>query len=425
MPFKVLLDAKVFALAGRTGNRSGVYRYADKLITHLSASNVIQIEKICADLIDYPFYWQDLKRKRFEHQNKAVTWRDFLSAYSDNQLSTRRSSKSWRQYVPHILKYGKRHLPFQQPLGRWHLKQHISRSEKSILHSPFHLMPDVAKGINHLTLVRTVHDMLPLMMPQFFLPESVSRFQEALSNVGSGEHIICVSETVRSDIHRLMPRFRADQLHALPLAGDSLLSHPVDNADWDIFCRYFDISETEQFLLSVGTIEPRKNHHHLLKAFEVACKGIRDLQLRLIIVGALGWNYDQTLDMIATSEVADKIILLGSIPDPLLSCLYEKALATVFVSWGEGFGLPVLESMRHGIPVIASAVPALTEVAHEAAYFVDPSSVHEISEAIKSVCVSTELRDKLRTRGLDRAKLYSWNKTASATSRLYKKLIDA
>ncbi|MCS5698067.1 glycosyltransferase family 4 protein [Cyanobium sp. FGCU-52] len=220
-----------------------------------------------------------------------------------------------------------------------------------------------------------------------------------------------------------MPEIPPNHLHAIPLAGDSVTDHSAKSDGWDVFCQHFKISEDDQLLLSVGTIEPRKNHYHLLKGFELATRELRDVQLRLIIVGALGWHYDPILQAISESPVADRIILLGSIPDALLGCLYQKAFATIFVSWGEGFGLPVLESMTYGTPVISSSVPALSELAQGAAYFVNPASIGEIGAAITALGVSTQLRDKLSLLGSARAKTYSWNNTVGATARLYKQLL--
>jgi glycosyltransferase involved in cell wall biosynthesis len=352
------------------------------------------------------------------------TWREFLAKARSINPENNKQAQSWKRYPLHLLRLETRRLPLIKTVSLQYLKQHTISGERLIFHSPFHLMPQSAKALSNASLVRTVHDVLPISRPQYFTGDSVNKFKEALADISPNEHIICVSETARADLIKLLPAVQVDQIHAFPLAADSTATYTADDEDWNIFCKHFKISSSERLLLSVGTIEPRKNHYHLIKGFEAAIKSMTDTELRLVIAGGLGWHYAPILEMIANSGVRHKIIMLGPVPDSLLTCLYQKSLATLFVSWGEGFGLPVLESMQHGTPVIASSIPSLLEIGQDAAYFVDPSSEMEISEAIKALSTSAQLQQELRSRSLARARHYSWEKTVRRTAMLYHQIIS-
>jgi glycosyltransferase involved in cell wall biosynthesis len=173
----------------------------------------------------------------------------------------------------------------------------------------------------------------------------------------------------------------------------------------------------ERYLLFVGTIEPRKNLGRLLSAFEtIRSKGLAD---GLVIAGQRGWLYDAFFAQLEESPARDGVILPGYVPGEDLPALYGGALALVFPSVYEGFGLPMLEAMGCGIPVATSNTSSLPEIGGDAAQYFDPLDVASISATLCRLLGDTELQDEMRGRGLARAAAFSWERAAAETRAVY------
>lgn len=173
-----------------------------------------------------------------------------------------------------------------------------------------------------------------------------------------------------------------------------------------------DSVEKERYALFVGTREPRKNLPNILRAWEA----VPEAPTLAIAGGAKGWDQDEIS--------GDRIRHLGNIPDKDLPALYSGADFFVYPSLYEGFGLPVLEAMACGCPVITSNVSSLPEVAGDATLLVDPNSVEEIAGAIRNLSTHPLLRAELRERGLKQAAKFSWKKAASEYARIFRKAVE-
>jgi len=173
----------------------------------------------------------------------------------------------------------------------------------------------------------------------------------------------------------------------------------------------------DRYLLFVGAIEPRKNLARLLAAFEaIHAEGLSDA---LVIVGKRGWLYDDFFARLERSSVRDAVILPGYVPDEDLPTIYAGAQALVFPSLYEGFGLPVLEAMACGTPVVASNASSLPEVGGAAALYFSPTDVEAMAEALRRLLRDVDLRGSMRMAGLNRAAEFSWRGTASRTRTVY------
>lgn len=173
----------------------------------------------------------------------------------------------------------------------------------------------------------------------------------------------------------------------------------------------------EPFLFFVGTIEPRKNLERLVSAFLAARR--RGRPEHLVIAGQLGWKYRRLLDQIGPWRAGAPVRLLGYVPDEDLPALYRLARAVAFPSLYEGFGLPIVEAMACGTPVITSNRSSMAEIASGAAVLVDPTDSEALSEAIVRVLQDEALREALRAAGLARAAQFSWARAASETAAIY------
>jgi glycosyltransferase involved in cell wall biosynthesis len=177
------------------------------------------------------------------------------------------------------------------------------------------------------------------------------------------------------------------------------------------------------FVLCVGTIEPRKNLEILLQAF-AQLRGMGCAE-HLVLVGGLGWKYEAALRNIEDLGLSDCVRLLGYVPDGDLPAIYTLARALAFVSRYEGFGLPILESMACGTPVVTSNTSGMAELGANAALLVNPSEPQEIAQALHRVLTDDALHAELRGAGLARAAQFSWAKAAKETVAVYEECLES
>lgn len=241
------------------------------------------------------------------------------------------------------------------------------------------------------------HDITPILFPAQHPTRSVLAHKLLMrKSLESCEKIIAVSNQTKEDIVQHYG-FNDKICCIYPGVQDFDDSIMLDEP--------FNISKSP-FILTVGTIEPRKNHTRLIEAFDLFCK--QDKTVNLVIVGANGWglNLQEVLDK---SVNKDRIHFLGYVPKNELLQLYKSALISVYVSQYEGFGLPVLEAMKLGSPVITSNLGSMKEISGNAALLVDPKSANEIADAMLNLANDKLLREKLKEAGSHRAEEFTWN----------------
>lgn len=185
---------------------------------------------------------------------------------------------------------------------------------------------------------------------------------------------------------------------------------------------YENFKISDPFILTVATSIERKNLRRILEAFAILKKNYNEL--KLVIAGGLDIK-EKLLNAIEKHKLQDSVNFKGYLNSEMLSYLYNKAELFVFPSLYEGFGLPVLEAMACGCPVITSNVSALPEIAGDAAVFVNPYSIEEIAQTMEKVLTDTELREQLKNSGLKRVKIFSWVKGAKEVVEIYKTLKSA
>jgi glycosyltransferase involved in cell wall biosynthesis len=289
------------------------------------------------------------------------------------------------------------------------------------------LKPDVAHFTNSTAplavpcpMVLTIHDMTLWLMPQYHPALRLAAMRPIIPLVARrAAAVITVSESARADVIRIL-RLPPERVHVIyeapapdfrPLAPDAMLD--------EVRAKY---NLPPRFLLYVGTIEPRKNIVRLLEAFADLRR--RDaIDHELILVGSRGWKDQDVYGAIERLNLAGCVRFLGHIPIADLVAVYNLAAALVFPSLYEGFGLPVIEAMACGTPVITSRMGSLQEVAGDAAEFVEPLDVASIRDAICRVVTDPTRAAALRERGLARAACFSWQRVAEQTRQIYETVI--
>jgi len=289
-----------------------------------------------------------------------------------------------------------------------------------LLHLPYFGVPRSIKGHRWL-IVRTVHDLIPLLHPQWF-PASVQRSASAdMKELPNSSAIIVVSEATRRDLLQFFPVIDPSIVYATPLAiSDSFApSNPDDLRSFR--CRH-GVSDEAFVILTVVTNHPRKNLTTLLLAFQRLIENSNFLlPIQLVVVGGHGWLADPLDLQVRELGLELEVKCLKFLVDAELSLAYGSADLFVYLSQYEGFGLPVLEAMACGCPVICSNTTSLPEVVGDAAVLVNPLDIEAVCEAMKGFILEPMIRDRYRQLSLERVKYFSWEKTASATIEVYQK----
>jgi glycosyltransferase involved in cell wall biosynthesis len=172
-------------------------------------------------------------------------------------------------------------------------------------------------------------------------------------------------------------------------------------------------------ILFVGAIQRRKNVVRLVEAFEGVASG-----WKLVLAGSFGFGAEEAIERIEQSPRKNDIQVLGYVPEPVLEDLYRRASVFAFPSLDEGFGMPLLDAMARGVPVLTSNVSAMPEVTGDAAWLVNPTDVASISEGLLKLTNDGALRAHLTQKGLKRSGEFSWEKAASETWNVYQELLD-
>ncbi|MDJ0599314.1 MAG: glycosyltransferase family 1 protein, partial [Crocosphaera sp.] len=177
------------------------------------------------------------------------------------------------------------------------------------------------------------------------------------------------------------------------------------------------------YFLFVSTLEPRKNILTLVKAYEYLKHNYK-IPHQLILIGKKGWNYQDILEKIETSQFKEDIQHLDYVSDELVAIFYSQAEAFIYPSFYEGFGLPVLEAMTLGSPVITSNTSSLPEVAGDAALYIDPTDYYQLAQIMLKVADNSTLRKEMIEKGKIQANKFSWERTAKTTLDVYKSIIE-
>jgi glycosyltransferase involved in cell wall biosynthesis len=305
------------------------------------------------------------------------------------------------------------HTPFIRiPLT---LSAELRRNPVDVLHVQF-----TAPPFSPCPVVVSIHDLSFEHLPQTFKWRSRKQLRITVRrSAREAAQVIALSEHARNDIidtYGVEP----EKVNVIPLAAPAHFRPVLDEEELQRVRQTYGIEG--DYILSVGAIQPRKNLSRLVAAYSRLRRARPEGNLpKLVLVGKCAWLYDETLRSIKELEVSDSVILTGYVPESDLPALYSGALAFVYPSYFEGFGLPPLEAMQCGTTVIVGDKTSLPEVVGDAGVLVDPFEVADIAAAIEKVISDSNFREQLRVKGLERARLFNWQKTARQTLRVYQK----
>jgi len=266
--------------------------------------------------------------------------------------------------------------------------------------------------------VITIHDLAFKYYPNF-LKKKFGQFLSFLKtkrDVEKADRIIAVSQSTANDIVRFF-KIDPNKIRVIYHGVEANFRPDIGKEAIEKVKRKYQIL-TAKYILWVGTIEPRKNISSLIKMYQQLETLHGDYSL--VLGGKYGWKYEEILPLV--QSFSGKIIVTGYLPKEDLIPLYAGADLFIFPSLYEGFGMPLLEAMASGVPIITSKTSAMPEVVGDAALLIDPLNIQEMSQAVLSILEKASLRSLLQKKGIERAKKFSWEKAAVETLNIYREI---
>lgn len=283
-----------------------------------------------------------------------------------------------------------------------------------ILHVQF-----TAPPFSRCKVVAAIHDISYEHFPETFDRRSRIQMKATIrATAKRADHVIAPSEYSRRDLietYKISPA----KITSIPLAASSHYCPVTDPVEIERVRRKYGLDG--DFLLGVGSIQPRKNLTRLIEAHSLLAHKRGDVP-PLVLVGKKAWIFRETLRSAALAS--GPVVFPGFVPDEDLPALYSAALCSIYPSFFEGFGLPPLEAMQCGTPVITGNLTSLPEVVGDAALTVDPYDTRAIASALERVITNENLRAEMRTKGFEQAKKFSWIETARQTLKIYERVMN-
>jgi glycosyltransferase involved in cell wall biosynthesis len=298
------------------------------------------------------------------------------------------------------------------------LTAELRRRPVDILHVQYTAPPYAPCAV-----VAMIHDLSFEHLPETFKRRSWMQMRLTVrATARAAAHVITDSDYSREDILRTYG-LPPERVTATPLAASPIFKPVEDAAEVRRTLDKYGIEG--EYLLAVGSIQPRKNIPRLINAYASLFARSPGPMPKLVIAGKPAWLYDETLHTAGGSLARDHIIFTGYVPEAELPSLYTGALCFVYPSYFEGFGIPPLEAMRCGTPVITSNQTCFPEVVGNAGLMVDTLNERAIADAILRMLAEPGLRAQLRAQGLKHALKYDWRETARLTLRIYERVMSA
>lgn len=302
------------------------------------------------------------------------------------------------------------HHRLEQPA----LRVETSRKGLDLLHSPDFIPPFRR---NYKSVI-TVHDLAFLLYPQFMTAEAARYYGQIDHAVRNTDHIIAVSKATKQDLISYLgvPSEKITVIYE----GSNPAYKRIDRQEARAFCeKRWGLDANFIFLIS--TIEPRKNVPTLLRAYKLLRNDYKRRE-KLVLAGSKGWLFEEVDETIKSLKLEEDVILIGRVQDISVNYLYNAASMLVFPSFYEGFGLPPLEAMTCGTPVIVSKIKVMPEVVGDAALLIDPHDEADLAIAMHRLLTDAHLRAELIDKGLKRAAKFSWEQAARETLAVYHKV---
>ncbi len=405
--------------------KTGIFRVVESLLLELIKKPNISLDAISLnkyssilDNISANIYFQSSnyleKYFRSYYQSKLNLYdfyetiiklqRYLIHKYVDRQISVYKFARALQIIIPKI--------------SQWDIRLLLKQEKYDIYHSCYYALP--SSGIlDKTSRLLTIHDSIPILFPRFFTQKDHDRYINTLNSIDRAKDwITCISQHSKNDFCEYTG-MNPERVFVTPLAAANHFYPVKDRQLINSTINKYNIPDVP-YILSLCTLEPRKNLSFLIQCFSEIIADNTGLELNLVLVGVNGWKNNEIFKAAQKNpDLNKRIIFTGYVPDEDLSAIYSGATAFVYPSLYEGFGLPPLEAMQCGTPVITSNTSSLPEVVGDAGIMIDPKQEDELCHALLKVINDSQLRTTLSQKGIERAKQFSWSKCAEQTVKVY------
>lgn len=302
----------------------------------------------------------------------------------------------------------------------WPPEEPDAFASAQVFHTPHSAVPEEVRRYPNLAVVQTVYDMIPFLLPETFTQEYRDYYGDIIQHLRPTDRVITISQSAKEDFCE-HTRYEVGRVHVVPLAADTRLFRPCGDPAQVTAVRARYAIPDGPYLLSVCTFEPRKNLRHVIRSFAALVASQPDARdLRLVLAGGRGWMFEPILaELAGTADLRERIITTGYVDDADLAPLYSGALGFLYLSRYEGFGLPPLEAMQCGTPVIVSNTSSLPEVVGDAGILLSPDDQDGLCQAMLDLHTQPEQHAALVERSLRQARRFSWEKNLRQTIEVY------
>ncbi|MGB5970875.1 MAG: glycosyltransferase family 1 protein [Spirulinaceae cyanobacterium] len=425
---KVIYDTSLLgASTGAYGFKSGLFRVTETLASELMNFPECELTfgagvslEIWSNSQRYLESHSLFKEVPFVSKDSIINARRKLYNLTEKSINIShklgwRRTKKMRESLLSLLAYN------FQPLSIQDLKN------QDIYHSLYHAIPQRVKTVRSLTSFLTVNDIIPILYPHFFgLDKNFTKAKKtynlkaSLDSLNRDDWLICISHSTKNDLcNYLGDKIDQQKVFVTHLAASDLFYPCLNEQKFAAIKQRYGIPNAP-YILSLSTLEPRKNIEQTIRCFAKLVQQEKVPDLHLVLAGKKGWNYDSIFSEISDNpQIKERVICTNYVADEDLAALYSNALVFVYPSFYEGFGLPPLEAMQCGTPVITSNTSSLPEVVGEAGIMVDPQDEDELCQQMLKVYNDSSLRNSLAVKAKERAKKFSWSKCAQETIEAY------
>jgi glycosyltransferase involved in cell wall biosynthesis len=295
---------------------------------------------------------------------------------------------------------------------QWNVPRLLRQAQATLYHSPYYLMP-YQPGV---PTILTCYDLIPFIYPQYFsLSQRLIYHLAHILALGTARRVVAISRATQTDLTHFF-RLDPQRVTVTPLAADT---NYVPCQEGQIAAVRNKYVLPEKYVLYMGSNKPHKNLGRLIEAWKTANIKFQTLNFKLVVAGHWDNRYPEAQQHVEKLGLNDRVIFIGPVQEADLPPLYSGAELFVFPSLYEGFGLPVLEAMACGTPVVCSNTSSMPEVAGDAAILVNPLDVGALAEAIGRTLANKDLRQNMREKGLAQAAKFSWERAARETLAVY------
>ena len=426
----VVYDISVFgAVEIYPSGRSGIYRYVENLARVLIDSGRCSIE--------FSAFEGYLHENTLKHLHASAEYRNaYLPRLSHSQAQYALTCRINRlnECIPASSGIKKAGLKSARKLSYLCRKLFAPDSgietkleNADVFHSPYYAIPQRVRNYKKMKPFLSVMDLIPVLHPEFFpLPPDGSNhhLKTIVDGIKREDWVTCISQSTKDDLCNYRKDLDPRRVFVTHLGASKWFYPSTDSRAIAVVRTKLKIP-AGRYVLSVCTLEPRKNLAHLIRCFARLVQQEQLPDLHLVLVGNLGWKYESIFAALTAAEgLRERIIITGYVADEDMAALYSNALFFVYPSLYEGFGLPLLEAMQCGVPVITSNTSSLPEVVDDAGIMVDPQDEDGLCAAMLQLASDGGLRAELARKSLEQAKRFSWTKCAEQTLNAYEAAVN-